>query len=549
MKRKLTVLLILGISLTLGANPLAKMYRVNDPILAQIEELSLESGINPFVPSGIVSGYTLYQHLEKIDSRKLSTESNEALQSIKEEILNPFDDKVFDYSISATLEGYVNTDKDAKFYDWAEGYAKRSSIVSLAAETIFGDMGYGIFTYDLQKGFNPSRFTGFSTNLPPFEGDVSTKLQNSIPFTAFLGYSNDWLTLTFGRDALRLGRGNSGNLTVHDNGPYNDFVSVSMANKSMRYTFTAIPMNELDEGGKVHPNEQRNFFDTYRRTYISHRLSMDFFPWWRLTAAEGVMFYSKSLDIRIFSPLMFLHNLQNFKEVNNSFSLESEITLSPHWALNLQVFLDQFQTAGEQGASANTLPPNAYAFLLGGRFSYPLNDWKLSGYVEGVYTSPFVYIRNGDNTGMITESEGGSNQQYNLDFVNAIRMAYEGISGVSWLGYPDGPDSIIFNTRLDAHYQDWLSLFGSIKAKISGERGLKIWGKEQNVELQYPKDINMPSPSGGDPTYELALGLGGSVRLFDTNITLVLRNYVVNRWKGSSYRVDNQLTFGISYTF
>ncbi|MGI6439044.1 MAG: hypothetical protein ACOX0W_02030 [Sphaerochaetaceae bacterium] len=41
---------------------------------------------------------------------------------------------------------------------------------------------------------------------------------------------------------------------------------------------------------------------------------------------------------------MFLHNYQNFGEVNNSMSVEIEAALLKGLSLNVQLFLDQIQT-------------------------------------------------------------------------------------------------------------------------------------------------------------------------------------------------------------
>lgn len=564
MKRMILVGLVLCLlGFGLSANPLARIYQVDDPLWQSIEELSWESGINPFVASGPISGYELNRHVRKIDPGNLSDRGKLLLQEVIEYLNDPYQGKMFDYSITAALEGYTNINDTFNYYEWEEGYVDRTPPLALEVETIFGQGAYGVFSYALPKAFDVKDFTGFTTNLPDWFGVGNSAFQNSVPHTAFLGFSNEWLTMIAGRDAIRLGRGYSGNLMVDDNGPYNDFFTLSVANKSLKYTFLAIPMNELVTqelkdrlkyngtiGEGYYPKSSDNpswrtlFHGTRRRTYIAHRLSLDITPAWRIALTEGVLYYLDAYDLRMLSPLMLQHNLQNFGEVNNSIGLESELTLSRNWSLNIQVFLDQLQTKGEQDTGGGKLPPNAYAFLLGGRFSYPMNDWKVSGYVEGVYASPWVYLRTGDET----ENYGGdNNKQYNLDLVNVVTM-YDGKSGVSWLGYSDGPDSIVFNSRLEAVYQDRFSMFGHVKAKASGQYGMKIWGKTQKVDLQLPQDINLPSPTG-DPTYTLTLGLGVGVKFFDTNLELGVRNYLVNEWTLGDHRTDNQLVFGISYTF
>lgn len=562
MKRILLFGLLIGCAIGLFSNPLARIYQVDDPLLLRIEELSWESGINPFVPSGPVSGYELDLHLQKIDAGKLTSRSREILAETHGYLHDPYRGKAFDYSIRAAFEGYVNTNDTFMFYDWVEGYVDRTPPLSFQIESIFGDHAHGVFSYTIPKRFYEDSFQGFSTNLPEFLGIGTGLTQNSPPYTAFLGFSDEWFTMVAGRDALRLGRGNTGNLMLNDNGPYNDFISVSVANGFIKYTLLAVPMNELmvadgamgegaaGEAWYPHMNPPGSwhtlFHGTMRRIYVAHRIDLDFFPWWRVTVAEGVLFYADHLDVRMFSPVYYLHNLQNFGEVNNSVGMESEVTLSRNWSLVAQILADQIQTKGEQGTDPdNRIAPNAYGFLLGARYLYPLAEWKIKGFFEGAYSSPFLYLRTGDQT---ANYGGDPNLQYNLDLVNAVSMA-DGKSGVSWLGYPDGPDSIVFATRLDLVYQDRFSVFAGLRFKVEGERGLKIWGKKQKLEQQLIADINLPSPSGPNPISTLVIGLGGTVRLFDSQVEVGIRNHLVNKWSSGNHRFDNQLGFGISWTF
>lgn len=352
-----------------------------------------------------------------------------------------------------------------------------------------------------------------------------------------------------------------------DHVPYHDFVQLSLANKKVKYTFLALPMNELVtqemlDSGELDPSisflgeawyphlNQAGawhtlFFGTRRRTYISHRLEADFFPWWRLAITEGTMFYLDTTDLRMFSPLMFLHNLQNFGEVNNTMGFETEVTLSNRWALDLQVFIDQLQTTGEQSTS-DPIPPNAYAFLLGSRYRYPKENWTFTGFIEGVYTSPFAYLRTGDNTHNYDAT--ADTTQFNLDLVHAASME-EGKSGVNWLGYVYGPDSIVLATEFSGTYKDLFTLSSSLRFIVQGERGLHIEGKTQEVELQVANNINMPSPSGNNPMYSLVAGLGYAMQIPNTKASVYVRNYWLNRWNNSGHEADYQLIFGAAYEF
>ncbi len=567
MKQSLVLILLVLIVGSIGANPLARIYQVDDPLLDTIEAISLENGVNPFSSAGPVSGYELARHLESIDKQNLTTRTRELYDSVKQYLNAPYTSKTWDSTIRITQEGYLNTDKDSKYYEWVESYNTREPLLYGQAETIFGDNAYGIFSYGLQKAFKASDFSGFKTNNPLVLHGGNTAIQNSVPHTAFLGFSGPWYTLVVGRDAIRIGRGSTGNLMIGSHVPYHDFLQLSLSNKKLKYTFLAIPMNELvtqemittqeidpsnlGQAWYPHLNQNENiawhtlFHGTRRRTYIAHRLEADILPWWRLAITEGTMIYADTLDLRMFNPMMFLHNLQNFGEVNNTLGIEAEITLSKRWALDVQFFIDQLQTSAEQGATE--LPPNANALLIGGRFRYPKEDWTFSGFIEGVYTSPFVYLRTGDSTQ--NYDPANADTQFNLDLVHAVSMENEGLSGVNWLGYVYGPDSIVLATKVAGTYKSLFEIFSDIRFVVQGERGLKIEGKEQEVELQPAGNINMLSPSGNNPTYSLILGLGASMNIPRTDISVYARNYWVNRWNNGGHKANYQLTIGASYEF
>ncbi len=568
MKKKRWVFLIsflLLFLMSMGASSLARVYQVDDPILQDIDRLSLESGINSFTPSAMVSGYELAQHMDLIDRNALSEDSKQLFDSVMTSLKDPFDGKLVDYSIDITQELYANTNADTEYYEWVEGYTDRAPLLYGEVETIFGN-SYGFFSYALEKAFSETDFSSFATNNMLLFNGGNSAVQNSQPNTAFLGVAGDWFTLAMGRDALSYGRGNTGNLMIGSHVPYHDFVQAKVYNPKIRYSFLTIPMNELitadmnvaDQGpGEAwYPHwdgEDEStiddwhtlFYGTLRRIYISHRVEMDILPTWRFAVTEGSLYYVDTLDIRMFSPLMFLHNLQDFGEVNSSLGIESEITLSKHWMLDIQLFLDQIQTPGEAD-SVDPLPPNANALLIGARYQYPLNGWHLKGFIEGAYTSPFAYLRAGDAT---ANYGGDAETQYNLDFVNAVSME-EGKSGVDWLGYVYGPDSIVLAAGAELSDADRYSFTSDIRFIVQGEyRGLKIEGGIQQVELQLPANINMLSPSGGNPLYTTVLGLGGRVFLLDRALQFYSRNYWVHSWDDSNVSDDFQMLFGARYSF
>lgn len=531
-----------------GASPLSYIYQVDDPALALVKQLSLEAGVTAPPAAGPLSGYDLVDQLARIDRDELSDVGKQYYDALEQQLIGESVDLPIAISLTLSAEFYTNTDEQAVENDWYYGHTDRLPFFHGQADLFFSDHVYGIFTYDITKKFAERDFSGASVNYPFLYNTSETNLENSVPHTAFLGASGQGYTLIMGRDTLSWGGGNTGNLLIGDHAPYHDFVHVSLSNAPIRYTVLALPMNELDgTGSAIVPSEIDTgpgsilFHTSFARIYLAQRIEADLTPRFRISLTEAVMHYTDRLDIRMFIPFMVLHNYQNFGEVNNSMHLEAEVALAPGWALNVQFLLDQFQTGGEQGASQ--LPPNAYGAQGGIKFTKPVPNGSLSGYVEGVYTSPFLYLRKGDNTDNYPDD-----RQYNLDFVHAVNMR-DKESGVSFLGYQYGPDSIVAATHLAYDHINGFGFFGDALFIAQGERGLKIDSKEQEVILvDDPADLNPLSPSGEHPTYSLILGCGGSLTLPDTQVQLHAQVHWLNRWQDGTHSLsDTQIVIGASY--
>ncbi len=548
MKRGYTVFLILCVLLigNLPANPLAIIYEEDSPSLAELNRISTAAGILPLSGAPPLTGYDLRHQIDILkDSSSLSPSLREALREMEKRLF-PEEDIYIRGSVSLQPEVYANTDDQAEQWDWVHGYNDRKPILSLEAETIFADHIFGIITYGIEKRLDEEDFRGASISFPFLEDFSETNLQNSVPHTAYMAYASDHLTTVFGRDTLNWGNGNTGNLLIGNQAPYHDFVLMSASNEILRYSFLAVPMNELDaDGMAVIPDDGEYwhtlFHGTNVRMAIAHRLEAVFSPRFRVSLTEWALHYTDRFDLRMFSPVMFLHNYQDFGEVNHAMNLEIESALARGLFLDFQFFLDQFQTAGELEAYEDA-PPAAYAALLGIRYSKPTEQGFLSGYLEGVYTSPFVYLRAGDAT-----NNYGVDPltMYNLDFVHAVNMRY-GDGSVNYLGYLYGPDAVVAAARVAYTRQGAFEVFGDLRFIAHGEKG--IIAEDGDQSMAFGEDaMNTYSPSG-DAAYTLIAGAGGSLSIPDIPVTLYGNTYIMHTWEDEGYSHDVQLSLGVRYT-
>ncbi len=543
---------LVGIFLLLwnvSSDPLSRIFEEDSPYITQINDLSIASGILPLSAAPPLSGYELQRQIDALrQTTHLSQGQKEKLSDL-ERTLFPQEEIYLRGSITLSPEFYMNVDENAEEWEWVDRYSERNPILSIEASTIFADHLFGMFTYGIEKRLNEEDFQGFSTSYP-FEDDFSeTNLQNSFPHTAYLSFASDHITSVAGRDTLSWGQGMTGNLLIGDHAPYHDFFLASTSNDILKYSFLTIPMNELDENQQaVIPASDGEYWKTLFhgsnvRMTVAHRLEAKFSPRFRVSITEMTLIYSDQMDLRMFSPLMIMHNFQNFGETNATAALEIESVLTEGLLLDFQFFLDQFQTSGELDVYEDP-PPSAYAALLGLRYARETENGKITGFFEGAYTSPYVYLRAGDHT----ENYGDDPTNYNLDLLNSVTMR-EGKGSVSYLGYKYGPDSIVVALHGGYSRDQEFDLFGDIRFIAQGENAVLLADGNTDQELDFGEAAMEAISPSGDVTYRLITGIGGSYLLPDIPLTLYGDTYFVNTWDDNgSYSNDVQITFGARYT-
>lgn len=537
--------------LSLHADPYAKVYRHDDPLLKELYDISVASGIVPMTSAGPVTGYDVIRQIELLKKQAQPEGIRIRLQTLGKNLALMFQEVPIHANIQVFPELYVNTDETAAEWDWVRRYNERNPFLYLEAESILADRLYGIISYGMKRRLNPEDFQGLTTSLPFYDGFKETQLQNSFPHTAFMGISLNQAALVIGRDTLGWGRGNTGNLTIGSHVPYHDFIHGSASNGLLRYTFLAIPMNEIDTNGNVIIPNTKNasawntlFHGSLSRLYFAHRLEVNFFPKIRVSLTEGTLFYTDRTDIRMFNPLMFMHDFHDYGEVNNTMTLELEAVLGRGWFLDFQFLLDQFQTPGEQEAYTD-IPPNAFASLLGVNHIRPTSSGVFKAFVEGVYLSPYVYLRASDHT---ANYGGDPATQYNLDLVHAVSMR-RSKGGVAFLGYLYGPDTIVGATGVSYEGTSGLGISTELRFLVRGERGLEAEDNSpeniQNVILG-ESELNRPTPTG-IPTYFLINSTRCDYQISDGGLGIWAQIDWINTWHDASHASDVQVSIGASY--
>jgi len=251
------------------------------------------------------------------------------------------------------------------------------------------------------------------------------------------------------------------------------------------------------------------------------------------------------MDIRMFSPTMFLHNYFNFDQAKNFMHFDIEFAPAPGMLLYTQMFIDQLQVPSElANYNEGELFPNAFGVLSGVQFSRPHRNGFVTGYLEGALTSTYLYLRRN------LEINEGSPLKYqtdhwNLDLVQASNIT--GRRGINFLGYPYGPDTVIASAQVKYTEYSHAALYADATFGIQGEKGLKIDGKDQMVETGR-KYLYQFTPSGDAPEVFLKSGFGGEYYLQRYPLKLYGSIHTLNRWNAGNvsgaYLFDLQLVLG-----
>ncbi len=553
----LLVVLILVTLVSLLARASGMLYRSDDPLVAQVERLLIQTGSPLPSFASPISASQLLLYLDKIDNSGLTREESEHLDTLKIELtkgpLKHYNSLVaLEAGILLAPEFYLHTNQDENLTEreWAFNQKQRSDYGAIYGKATINDSFF--LTYN--QGERKLRGWESETRESSFAGGLNSNLafkdaqhEHSTPHSAFLGYSNNLLTFAIGRDTLNIGRGSTGNLLLGNHLDYHDFLRFSIYGGLINYSFSATQFTWIDNSGKA---EDVTFNGRFRM-YVTHTLEMQLLKKLRLAISESVLFIATHFDIRMFSPLMFMHNYYNrgtdfvntgsYNEANNFVSFNFEWNMAPSLFLYGEIGLDQVQTSSEM--SSTSIPPNAYGALLGLRFAKGINSGSLYGYVEGVYTSPYLYLRGSSENGGDDDYKGVG---WNISLVGANNNPWSH-SGVGFIGYKYGPDTIVGAFKIGYDKYKSYDLFFDFELSLHGERGLLAHGK--NPSLDTLADYSPFSPSGVIE-WRLQSGIGVKKELLKSLKIHSQINYL-HRWNfrnepGKIFS-DVQIVVGLSY--
>lgn len=580
MKRFICIILIALTCFSLFADNLQKKYLTSDDIWISANRLCISTGHLGPAPVSPTTGAEIKQALERLDYSSLTLQQKAEYDAIMDELINSSVELAFesryitlDPEVTVSLEGYAfNNLKNTGVDEFFIPYRDRRPFLYAGVDALFGDFAHLQFSYmfkDGPQGFyvdengklksgyngnNESYFYNFSNVgflfSPAMDGSIQYfgdghnlyRVVTYQPFEAGGSFGNEFFNFYLGRTRQGFGNGISGNLVIGDNFSYQEVAKLSFFSDIFSYYLSLTHFDNVEE------NEDFRFSGLHQNRLI-HRFDFNFFNKFRFAVNVGAHMLSDTpFDLRMLNPMMIAHNWNNNSEnpewserngdeINNIFGIEAEYVFLPGYMLSAQFVLDQTKIYGED----NTTVPSAMGFLVNIIHLDTLKSGYLETYIEGAYTSPYLYLNYKEYTD-INDENGNPLENYMLDHIVGYRYDQNKYAEIGYSGYIYGPDAFVFTTGAEySSFSNW-SVNGSILYMLHGDNG---------KEEPFRNMSNRKNTGNNTMEHTLSLTAGASWNILD-NLTFYASANATWKWnymnQDGGFKDFYQAAVGLSWT-
>ena len=349
-------------------------------------------------------------------------------------------------------------DFDELFYIDVQPYAGAGPFWALTDE---------FYAVNIPKGNNGAEFFMWPLNANSSVGKV------------FDGWGAE---LNVGRQGLAVGRTKTGSIIYNSTFQTDFYTQLNLFSPRLKYT---MDVAQLDVS----------------RFYYMHTAEIVPFPWIKLGIMEGTLVDGK-FELRYLNPLLFMHAFSGWRQYESEdehkyyseahycayFGWSFDITPCKYLRIYGMYAQNEIQSTVELNNDEDYSIPDSYAYQLGVEVSLPVYEGYLTTSLEGVYTTPFCYLKQTKAASLARVREEDADS-YGLGAIS------------SWIGTPFGPDAI--GGQLSAEYDCPMKF----KAGLSylfvahGTNSFGLFGKKnprhEELEYYYPQSIYLQDQADG----------------------------------------------------
>lgn len=475
----------------------------------------------------------------------------------------------FKFSVGGKFEPEIYVHTNSKDFvaedDWYYDFEKRQDLVSVYLEAFvannfysYSNYGFGYASYSKNEKHEKIIYEPvFMSNIPFLPLPGMSHISVNFPDRAILAAGGEHWNLAMGRDVLRWGNGETGNLFLGGNAVYDNNINFSTYYNSFKFSGAYIFYPHSQNLVRKSQNDSVDGIRVFMAHRFDFRLLKDRV---NLSLAEGVLYQNatSSFDVSYFNPMNLFHNYYIRGNGNSIMSIETDVAVAKGWNLYGQFVIDEAAAFGEPaGKDEKPWRPAKYGYLAGAKYVKPLSVGVLKLNLEGVYTNPYLYLREAydfDNM-----NQGCSLYGYVREFQISPEIGFIR----NCIGYKYGGDCAVVDlkTTLDAlgKWTGGLDLFymahGIIDYDLPGDSDW-IVGKQSFLATKDNRTDKNGNPCEGTKTGSIEnlfrISLTGNYNIFDwLSVYGGLDNWLI--WNKNNVQqsvvVDCQMHLGVRMSF
>lgn len=334
--------------------------------------------------------------------------------------LASFDPFYFDFRIKLNGELYYKSNDDIP---WTFKYFYKDNFATFPIKIGFSDyVAIQTDPYVGKSDYGASRNDSI-TNFPFRDGDVEFLFPRfAYGSTAFM-FDKWGVNFHIGKEGFQIGDSKIGSVIYNHTFETDAYTNLNVFTKYFKYSMDVVQIS----------NEK--WFYIHQFTVRPHKT-------FKFSALEGSML-NAPFEIRYLNPLMIMHQYSSWTQYDNDdlnkyygenhfcAYLAGLIDWQP--VNNLRIYAlyaqNELQLPTERG-KMGVLTPDSLGGQLGFEFIVPSQEGIWNGFVESIYTTPYLYIKQNPESSLY-RTRGDNLKEYQTK---------------TWIGSPFGPDSFGIKT-------------------------------------------------------------------------------------------------------
>lgn len=272
------------------------------------------------------------------------------------------------------------------------------------------------------------------SNIPLGSSDIEFLWPETAYFSTGKSFNGWGFNFNLNRQGLQIGKTQTGSIIYNSTFQTNFYAQLNLYAPRLKYNLDVVEISKN------------------KYMYLHHIEARPYFNWIRLSCIEG-MLIQEPFELRFLNPLMIMHSFgawDEYKTDDENFYYDGEAHVAAYMGIqveitpvkNLRIYFlysqNEIQSEAEQGSAGGKAMPDSLGGQLGFELTVPKgNGWWTGGF-EGVYTTPFLYVKQGADWSLYSE-------RYDMQENGKFPIC-------SWIGTPFGPDAI--GVQLKAGYKN-----------------------------------------------------------------------------------------------